>query len=120
MRITTVGVSADGGSEFGEFDVELADGGEIGHLSELWPATGVIFRENPPGYDFDWHNAPRRQLIVMLEGEIDVEVTSGETRRFKPGDLLLVEDTTGTGHRSRSVDGKARKSLFIPMPLPTS
>ena len=81
-----------------------------------WPATSVIFRENPPGYDYDWHYAPRRQFIVLLDGEIEVEVTSGEKRRFKGGDVLLVEDTTGTGHRSRSVDGKSRRSIFIPLP----
>jgi hypothetical protein len=52
----------------------------------------------------------------MLDSEIEVEVTSGEKRRFRGGDILLVEDTTGTGHRSRSVDGKPRRSIFIPLP----
>jgi hypothetical protein len=27
------------------------------------------------------------------------------TRTFGPGDVLLVEDTTGTGHSSRTSDG---------------
>lgn len=116
MRVTRVGLTADGGSQFEDIDVELQDGGEIGNLSTPWPATSVIFRENPPGYDYDWHTAPQKQLIVMLDGEIEIEVTSGEKRRFVGGDLLLVEDTTGTGHRSRSVDGKPRRSLFIPLP----
>jgi len=35
-----------------------------------------------------------------------VEITAtGETRTFGPGDVLLVEDTTGTGHSSRSATG---------------
>jgi hypothetical protein len=51
----------------------------------------------------------------MLDGEIEIETGSGETRRFSGGDLLLVEDTTDRGHRTRSVDGKLRRSLFIPM-----
>lgn len=116
MQITRVVVTATGGSDFEDFEVDLADGGEIGRLSEPWLATSVIFRENDPGYDYDWHNAPQRQFIVMLDGEIEVEVTSGEKRRFKGGDILLVEDTTGSGHRSRSVDGKSRRSVFIPIP----
>lgn len=100
---------------FDEFSVELADGGEIGWLSDPIAAKSVIFRRNEPGYDYDWHCAPQRQLIVMLDGEIEIEVTSGETRRFKGGDVILVEDTTGTGHRSRSVIAGPRHSLFIPL-----
>ncbi len=119
MQITRVVATASGGSDFAEVDISLADGGEIGRLSEPWPANSIIFRENDPGYDYDWHCAPQRQLIVMLDGEIEVEVTSGEKRRFKGGDVLLVEDTTGSGHRSRSVVGKSRRSIFIPLAMPT-
>ncbi len=115
MRVTRVTVTEAGGSQFQEMEVDLADGGEIGRLSAPYAVTGVIFRENDPGYDFDWHRAPQKQFIVMLDSEIEVEVTSGEKRRFKGGDVLLLEDTTGTGHRSRSVDGRARRSLFLPL-----
>ncbi len=44
----------------------------------------------------------------------EVEVTSGEKRRFSGGDVLLVEDTTGSGHRTRTVGDRSRRSLFIP------
>ena len=115
VRIPCVRRTPEGGSAFDEIDVELTDRGEIGRLSEPWPATGVVFRENDPGYDFDWHCAPRRQPIGLLDGEIEVEVTAGEKRRFAGGDVLLVEDTTGTGHRTKTVSGGARRSLFIPM-----
>lgn len=100
---------------FGEIEVELSDNGEIGWLSNPIVARSVIFRRNEPGYDYDWHCAPQRQLIVMLDGEIEIEVTSGETRSFRTGDVILVEDTTGTGHRSRSVLDGPRHSLFIPL-----
>ena len=115
MKITRVGLSPEGGSMFDEVEIELVDGGEIGWMSDPLPATGVIFRRNEPGYDYDWHCAPRRQLIVMLDGEIEVEVTSGEKRRFRGCDVMLVEDTTGTRHRSRSVIDGPRHSLFIPL-----
>ena len=101
--------------EFESEDIELADAGEIGRLSRAYAVTSVVFRENDPSYDFDWHCAPRRQFIVLLDGEIEVEVTSGEKRRFRGGDILLVEDTTGTGHRTRAVNDGVRRSLFIPL-----
>jgi hypothetical protein len=115
VKITRVGVSADGGSRFDDVHIDLDDAGEIGRLSQPWPATAVVFRENDPGYELNWHCAPRRQLIVLLDGEIEVEVTSGESRRFRGGAVLLMEDTTGTGHRTRTVSPGARRSLFIPM-----
>ena len=115
MKLTCIGVTDEGGSRFAEMEIELTDGGEIGRLSEPMAASGVVFRENDGGYDFDWHNAPRRQLIVLLDGEIEVEVTSGEKRRFRGGDVLLVEDTTGTGHRTRTIGDRPRHSLFIPL-----
>ena len=46
--------------------------------------------------------------------EIEVEVTSGEKRRFVGGDVILVEDTTGTGHRTRTTSQRPRRSLFLP------
>jgi hypothetical protein len=32
-----------------------------------------------------------------------VQTSNGEVRRFGPGDVVLLEDTTGKGHRSRVV-----------------
>ncbi len=115
MMITRVTRTIDGGSQFEAKEIELVDAGEIGRLSEAHPVTSVVFRENDADYDFDWHCVPRRQFIVLLDGEIEVEVTSGEKRRFRGGDVVLVEDTTGTGHRTRSVDGRPRRSLFLPL-----
>jgi uncharacterized cupin superfamily protein len=79
----------------------------------MQPATGVIFRENDADYDYDWHCAPRKQYILLLDGEIEIETSDGDMRRFRGGDILLVEDTTGKGHRTRSVDHKPRRSVFV-------
>lgn len=115
MRITRVYADEDGGSRFGEVEIDLEDAGEIGRLSEDIPVTGVVFRENDPDYDFDWHNAPRRQYVVLLDGAIEIETSDGETRRFRGGDVILVEDTTGRGHRTRTTDARPRRSLFLPL-----
>ena len=74
------------------------------------------FRENDSGYDYDWHHAPQRQLIVLLDGEIEIETSFGERRRFRGGEIILVEDTHGAGHRTRSITSGPRRSLFIPLP----
>ncbi len=113
MRITRIYATPDGVSHFEDRDVPLADAGEIGLLSAPETARHIVFRETPSDYDFDWHPAPARQYIVLLDSEIEIEVGDGAARRFKGGDVLLMEDTSGRGHRTRTVDGKRRRSIFI-------
>lgn len=115
MQITRIYADAEGESHFAEMEIPLADSGPLGFMSKRLPATGVIFRENEPGYDLDWHCAPRRQYIVLLDGEIEITVSDGEARRFAGGDVLLVEDTTGKGHQTRHTIQERRRSLFIPL-----
>lgn len=91
------------------------DSGPLGSMSEPLPVRSMILRENPSGYDYGWHTAPREQYIVMLEGKVEITVSDGEMRTFGPGEIVLVADTSGKGHASRSPDGKPRKSLFLPV-----
>lgn len=116
MTITRVYATPDGESHFEDVEIPLRDAGAIGALSDAVPAGQVIFRETDPDYDYDWHCAPQRQYIVLLDGHIEIETSDGEKRRFQGGDVLLVEDTYGKGHRTRTTDGRRRRSIFITLP----
>lgn len=113
MKITRLYTGPDNESHFEDIDIELEDAGNIGHLSEKLDATGIIFRRTDPDYNYTWHNAPRRQYIIMLNGSVDVEIGDGTTRRFSTGDVLFFEDTTGRGHISRAVNNQPRTSVFV-------
>ncbi len=113
MKITRIYPDSDGETHFGEFDIPLRDSGEIGVLSQLQKATGIIFRETPGDYNYSWHNAPRQQFVIILKGEVDFTVSDGERRRFGGGDVVLLEDTSGKGHCSKAVKGQRRKSIFV-------
>lgn len=113
MKITRLYTGRDQESHFEDIVIPINDAGDIGRLSEQIEATGIIFRETGPDYNYGWHNAPRRQYIIMLEGSVDVEIGDGTVRRFGPGDVLLAEDTTGHGHISRAVNNQPRKSIFV-------
>jgi hypothetical protein len=113
LRLTRVYSDAAGESHFAEIDIPLQDSGAIGWLSERHPVKNIIFRENDASYDYDWHCAPQRQYIVLLDGEIEIETSDGESRRFLGGDILLVEDVCGRGHRTRTVNNQPRRSVFI-------
>lgn len=116
MTITRIFATPDGASHFENMDVRLTDAGEIGFLSEGLPASGIIFRETAADYDYGWHHAPARQFVILLNGEIEVEVSDGEVRRFSGGDVLLLEDTFGRGHQTRSLGGVRRRSIFVTLP----
>ena len=114
MQITRVYTGDDNQSHFETIDVPLGES-RYGSLSELFEAEGVIFRETPVGGELDFHNAPRRQFVVTLSGEVEIECGDGATRRLGAGDILLADDTTGQGHITRDLKGP-RRSLFIPLP----
>ena len=99
MRVTRLFTGADGESHFEDVDVETTPHGDIGSLSAVVPATGVVFRETPAEYCYDWHNAPRRQYVVMLEGSVEIEVGDGTCRRF---DLLIGD--SNAANRWRALD----------------
>lgn len=115
FRITSVYTDKNGDSRFGDADIELKEAGEIGFLSGLIPAKGIIFREVLPTYDFDFHNAPQRQYIILLDGKIEIETSLGEKRTFGAGEILLMEDTNGKGHKTRNLEDNRRKSIFVPL-----
>lgn len=115
MKLVRIYTGDDGRSHFEDVPVELSDRGTMGRISKLWKGAGVLFREVDGDYDLDFHNAPRRQLVVNLTGSVDIEVGDGTVRRLGPGEILLAEDTTGQGHISRAVAGEPRSCLFIPL-----
>ena len=115
MRIHHLYVDAAGETHFKDIEIDWEKDGPGGRTSKTFPATGLIFRETPGTYDYDWHPAPRRQYIVNLDAAVKITVSSGESRIIGPGEVFLVEDTHGKGHISQAVGGQMRRSLFIPI-----
>src|SRR5215467_7110959 len=115
-RYTKIVRTGDGGSAF---DAEIplrqqvADGVQPVYTDGLRSAAGVEFLRSAE-FDSDPHPAPARQWVVMLRGAIEVEVSDGTRRRFEPGDLLLVTDTTGTGHLTSAAGDPPLEALFVP------
>ena len=71
------------------------------------------FRKVSPNYDYDFHHAPQKQYIVLLDGGVEITTSLGETRQFQTGEILLMEDTTGKGHKTKNLERRERTSIFI-------
>jgi hypothetical protein len=115
MRIHNLYVDTKGETHFRDIEVEWKNEGRGGKTSATFPATGIIFRETPGSYDYEWHPAPRRQYIINLDAGVKITASDGESRVIGTGEIILVEDTTGKGHLSQHVEGKIRHSVFIPV-----
>jgi hypothetical protein len=72
-------------------------------ISSFGLAEECFLLRGKPGWQRDWHPAPFRQLHFYLSGEVEVETSDGRIGRASAGDIALVEDTSGKGHKSRVV-----------------
>ena len=116
FQVTRVYSDSNGDTRFEDVSISLIDAGKIGKLSEGFPVSSIIFREVEASYDYDFHNAPQRQYLILIDGGIEIETTLGEKRQFQTGEVLLLEDTDGKGHRTRNLQPKKRKSVFVTLP----
>lgn len=113
FKYTRLYTDSKGDSRLEDVEEPLTDKGPIGYLSDIFDVREMQFRVNDAGYDWDFHNAPARQFIILLDGEIEITTSLGEVRRFGGGDVLLVEDTHGKGHKTRNVKHQIRRSIFV-------
>lgn len=119
MQIVRFKPTAAGGSQFETLEVPFPgtrddDFGHTFRLSREFDANGIVV-EIPAGTVQDWHPAPTRQLVVVLKGDLEVETTEGEVRRWGPGEIALADDVASKGHRTRVLGGAATL-LFLRLP----
>lgn len=115
ITVTRIYTGPDDQTHVEEYEVPLGAPRGATELSEPVDVTSLQFRRTSTDYFIDWHNAPRRQYVITLSGESEVELGDGTTIRLHPGHILLAEDTAGQGHISRAVGSEDRVSLFIPL-----
>jgi hypothetical protein len=118
IKVTRLFTGPDGKTRVEEHEIPLKPQGRGTELSDVVAVSGLQFRTTNQDYNLDWHPAPRRQYVVTLSGESEVELDGGKKIRLGPGHILLAEDTTGQGHISRAVGSADRISLFITLADP--
>lgn len=116
MIITRLYTGTDDCSHFEDIEVPFESREEFGLFTLPEPAKAVFFREIPPAWEYQWHNVVCREYVVMLDGEAEIEAGDGEKRIFRKGDVLLAEDLTGQGHRTRVIGKKVWRQVFVTLP----
>jgi len=112
--------SADGNSHFMDDAIELKPLNGRGPEADLKAASvgdvkNAMFLALKAGKTEDYHIAPRRQFMLCVKGIVEVVAGDGEKRRVLPGQFVLLEDTKGKGHITRSVGPEDHVALAFPL-----
>ncbi|MDE2905008.1 MAG: hypothetical protein OXQ28_02885, partial [Acidobacteriota bacterium] len=87
IKVSRIYTGEDGQTHVEELDVPLTSQRGATELSDPVPVTSVQFRRTSPEYFIDWHTAPRRQYVITLAGESEVEFGDGTKVRLYPGHI---------------------------------
>lgn len=77
------------------------------------PAESILYEESQPRASLDWHNAPATQYVITLAGVLEFVTRTAETFTINPGDILIAEDTTGSGHKWRLTNDQPWKRAYV-------
>lgn len=116
LTYTHVYADSAGLSHFREesFDFRsIRPGGPLSHT--LGAGPGAMLLRLKPGSMEDWHNAPRAWYLIVVQGMSEVTTSDGEKRRFGPGSIVLLDDTTGKGHQTRAVGTVDHIAAVVPI-----
>ena len=118
MKVIRVYSGDDGESHFEALELSYQgndDGLTGAGATAMRGASGIQFRRSPPGHYIDWHPAPARQYVIILQGQSKITIGDGSSHTFATGDVLLAEDITGQGHTTEVVGDEPRVSIFVPL-----
>lgn len=104
IRCVRIWTGDDDGSHFEEGAIDLSEGERGDVLSGKTNVVSISFRETQAGGTYAWHPAPSRQFVITLRGTLEFQTREGKRFRINPGDILIAEDTAGSGHSWRLVD----------------
>ncbi len=113
MRCVRLWTDQEGLSEFEEGTLVLKSGKNESLLSEKMQATTSFFEETAATGKPTWHTAPNRQLVVTLGGTLDFKTPDGRQFTIRSGDIILAEDTTGSGHGWHIVGNDPWRRVYV-------
>jgi len=116
LRCVRIWTGDDGDTRVEEGRIDLSKGERGDILSETMDAVSISFRETQAGGAFAWHDAPARQFVLTLSGTLDFQTRRGEHFTLRPGDVLLAEDTAGSGHSWKLVGDDPWRRAYVIIP----
>ncbi|WP_315727455.1 MULTISPECIES: cupin domain-containing protein [unclassified Bradyrhizobium] len=113
IRCIRIWTGDDGNSVFEEGTIALAEGERGDFVGSPVAAKNISFRETASGGSFEWHKDPVPRYVLTLAGTLEFETKSGATFTIRPGDVLIAQDNTGTGHKWRLIGDEPWRRAYV-------
>ena len=113
IRCVRLWTGEDNNSHVEEGYIDLETGARGDLLSGKGLVSTISFQETASGGTFAWHTAPIRQFVITLSGTLDFQTRDGEHFLLRPGDILLAEDTAGSGHTWKLTDNQPWRRAYV-------
>jgi quercetin dioxygenase-like cupin family protein len=109
IMVTRIYTAADGLAYAEEIEMPRTASGRY----EMLSVTGAQFSSRPPSNGGGWHTGPKRQYVITLRGRAELELSGGQKVQVGPGQINLIEDTTGKGHITRNLGPEDRIVITV-------
>jgi hypothetical protein len=116
IRCVRIWTGADGDSHFEEGVIDLAKGERGDALSTVVSGGSLSFQETISGGSYEWHKDPIPRFVITLSGTLEFETKGGERFTIRPGDILLAQDNTGSGHRWKLIGDEPWRRAYVVYP----
>src|SRR5258705_4254149 len=108
IMMTRIYSGADGLTHSEKIEMKLTPNG-----TSSMKATSAEFSSRPAAPAGDWHTGPRRQFVITLSGRAELEVANGQKVPIEPGNINLIEDTTGKGHITHNIADRIVVTILL-------
>jgi hypothetical protein len=113
IRCIRLWTGDDGNSLFEEGFIDLTDGMRGDAVGKPVRVLELSFQETRSGGSYEWHQDPVPRFVITLSGTLEFEVKSGATFTIRPGDILLAQDNSGTGHKWRLIGDEPWRRAYV-------
>jgi quercetin dioxygenase-like cupin family protein len=113
IRCVRLWTGDDGNSVFEEGFIDLAEGVRGDGVGKPVRVVELSFQETRSGGSYEWHQDPVPRFVVTLSGTLEFEVKSGATFTIRPGDILLAQDNSGSGHKWRLIGDEPWRRAYV-------
>lgn len=113
IRCVRLWTGEDGNSLFEEGFIDLQTGARGDKVGIPMNVIELSFQETVLGGSYDWHQDPAPRFVITLTGILEFETKSGAKFTIKPGDILLAQDNSGTGHKWRLIGDEPWRRAYI-------
>ena len=113
IRCVRIWTGEDGNSLFEEGSIDLSEGSRGDAVGKAVPAVEISFQETISGGSYEWHQDPVPRFVITLRGTLEFETKSGAKFVIRPGDILLAQDNSGSGHKWRLIGDEPWQRAYV-------